>query len=136
AGVLFPAAIADAAAAGVSGKAIGGLRDLLDLMREAAEAPAAGVGSPHDAVLTRSGYLAELEAERSIEAAGRIENLQELVGSAREFDEQVERGDFGGLVAIGGVGIGESAEAGTDHPEGLARVQAFLEAISLVTDMD
>ena len=27
-----------------------------------------------------SGYLAELEEERSIEAQGRIENLQELAG--------------------------------------------------------
>jgi DNA helicase-2/ATP-dependent DNA helicase PcrA len=136
AGVPFPAAIADATAAGVTGKALGGLKALLDLMSEAADAAAGGVASALEAVLSGSGYLAELEAERSIEAAGRIENLQELVGSAREFDEQVERGDFGGLVAIGGVGIGESAEAGTDHPEGLARVQAFLEAISLVTDMD
>ncbi|HTL83818.1 MAG TPA: 3'-5' exonuclease, partial [Acidimicrobiia bacterium] len=136
AGVPFPAAIADAAAAGVSGKALGGLKDLLELMREAADAAAGGVGSALEAVLTRSGYLAELEAERSIEAAGRLENLQELIGSAREFDEQVDRGDFGGLVAIGGVGIGASAEEGADHPQGLARVQAFLEAISLVTDLD
>ena len=75
-----PPAIADAAAAGVSGKALGGLRDLLDLMSEAADAAAGGVGAALEAVLTRSGYLAELEAERSIEAAGRIENLQELVG--------------------------------------------------------
>ncbi|MDQ1479838.1 MAG: ATP-dependent helicase UvrD/PcrA, partial [Actinomycetota bacterium] len=136
AGVPFPAAIADAAAAGVSGKALGGLKDLLELMSEAADAAAGGVASALEAVLTRSGYLAELEAERSIEAAGRLENLQELVGSAREFDEQVDRGDFGGLVAIGGVGIGASAEEGADHPQGLARVQAFLEAISLVTDLD
>ncbi len=136
AGVPFPAAIADAAAAGVTGKALGGLKALLDLMSEAADAAAGGVASALEAVLTGSGYLAELEAERSIEAAGRIENLQELVGSAREFDEQVDRGDFGGLVAIGGVGIGASAAEGTDHPEGLARVQAFLEAISLVTDLD
>jgi len=136
AGVPFPAAIADATAAGVSGKALGGLKDLLELMSEAADAAAGGVASALESVLTRSGYLAELEAERSIEAAGRLENLQELVGSAREFDEQVDRGDFGGLVAIGGVGIGASAEEGGDHPEGLARVQAFLEAISLVTDLD
>jgi DNA helicase-2/ATP-dependent DNA helicase PcrA len=55
-----------------------------------------------------------------------------LIGSAREFDEQVERGDVVGLVAIGGVGVGEE----TAPPEGLARVQAFLEGISLVTDLD
>jgi DNA helicase-2/ATP-dependent DNA helicase PcrA len=35
--------------------------------------------------LDRSGYLAALEAERTIEAQGRIENLQELVGVAQEY---------------------------------------------------
>jgi DNA helicase-2/ATP-dependent DNA helicase PcrA len=37
-------------------------------------------------VLDRSGYLESLEAERTIEARGRIENLEELVGVAREYD--------------------------------------------------
>ncbi len=36
-------------------------------------------------VLQRSGYLEALEAERTIEAQGRIENLQELVGVAQEY---------------------------------------------------
>ena len=43
---------------------------------------------------TSSGYLAELEAEDTVESAGRIENLGELVGSAREFtvlDEFLEQ---------------------------------------------
>ena len=37
------------------------------------------------AALDGSGYLAEMEAENTVESAGRIENLGELVGSAREF---------------------------------------------------
>ncbi|HLY87005.1 MAG TPA: UvrD-helicase domain-containing protein [Gaiellaceae bacterium] len=41
-------------------------------------------------VLRRSGYLESLEAERTIEAQGRIENLQELVSVAREWREQAE----------------------------------------------
>jgi DNA helicase II / ATP-dependent DNA helicase PcrA len=36
--------------------------------------------------LDRSGYRAALEAERTIEAQGRIENLQELVGVAQEYE--------------------------------------------------
>src|SRR6266511_939184 len=40
--------------------------------------------------LERSGYLEALEAERTIEAQGRIENLQELVGVAREYQERAE----------------------------------------------
>jgi DNA helicase II / ATP-dependent DNA helicase PcrA len=39
-------------------------------------------------VLERSGYLESLEAERTVEAQGRIENLLELVGVAREYQEQ------------------------------------------------
>jgi ATP-dependent DNA helicase UvrD/PcrA len=38
-------------------------------------------------VLERSGYVESLEAERTIEAQGRIENLQELVSLAREWQE-------------------------------------------------
>jgi DNA helicase II / ATP-dependent DNA helicase PcrA len=38
-------------------------------------------------VLDGSGYLEALEAERTIEAQGRIENLQELIGVAREYQE-------------------------------------------------
>jgi DNA helicase II / ATP-dependent DNA helicase PcrA len=36
--------------------------------------------------LDRSSYRAALEAERTIEAQGRIENLQELVGVAQEYE--------------------------------------------------
>ena len=36
-------------------------------------------------VLERSGYMEALEAERTVEAQGRIENLQELVGVAQEY---------------------------------------------------
>ncbi len=136
AGIPFPAAIEQATAAGVTGKARGGLKELLSLMAETTAAASGGVASALETVLTRSGYLAELESERSIEAQGRIENLQELVGSARDFDDQVERGDFTGLVAIGGVGVGSGADDPSAAPAGLARVQAFLEAISLVTDLD
>jgi DNA helicase-2/ATP-dependent DNA helicase PcrA len=41
-----------------------------------------------EAVLERSGYMEALEAERTIEAQGRSENLQELVSVAREWREQ------------------------------------------------
>jgi len=43
-----------------------------------------------ETVLQRSGYMESLEAERTIEAQGRIENLQELVSVAREWREQAE----------------------------------------------
>jgi DNA helicase-2/ATP-dependent DNA helicase PcrA len=43
-----------------------------------------------EAVLERSGYRESLEAERTIEAQGRLENLEQLVVVAREWREQTE----------------------------------------------
>jgi DNA helicase-2/ATP-dependent DNA helicase PcrA len=40
--------------------------------------------------LEKSGYLESLEAERTVEAQGRIENLLELVGVTREYQERAE----------------------------------------------
>jgi DNA helicase-2/ATP-dependent DNA helicase PcrA len=141
AGLTFRDALIEAAAAGVTGRALGGIRDLVDLLDDIGrDLPELGVADVVEAVLERTGYIAELEAERSIEAQGRIENLQELVGVAREFDEQVDRGDLHGLTAIGGVGLGEPGASGTVEPgdvlRGVDRLQAFLEAVSLVTDLD
>src|SRR6266699_1452020 len=59
-------------------------------------------------VLDRSGYRIALEAERTIEAQGRLENLQELVGVAREYHA-------------------EAAEPSLSH---------FLQEISLYSDQD
>ena len=41
-------------------------------------------------VLTETGYLDALEAERTIEAQGRIENLEALMVAAREYDAATE----------------------------------------------
>ena len=138
AGIPFPAAIEKAADAGVTGTRARRAEGSPRADGRSAARPRPAASRPRSKkILSASGYLAELESERSIEAQGRIENLQELVGSTRDFDEQVERGDFTGLAAIGGVGVGARApNDAASHPEGLARVQAFLEAISLVTDMD
>jgi ATP-dependent DNA helicase UvrD/PcrA len=148
-GMTFRDALQRAAAAGVSGKALGGIRDLLDILAEVEGAAGAGVAPVVQAVLEDTGYLAELEAERSIEAEARLENLQELVGVCREFDDALEAGDVTGLAGIASGTGGSDDDAGTDAetfagadqeiaavPDGLDRVQAFLEAVSLVTDLD
>jgi DNA helicase-2/ATP-dependent DNA helicase PcrA len=44
------------------------------------------VGDLLEAVLSQTGYIEALEADRTIEAQGRIENLEQLVEGAREFD--------------------------------------------------
>ena len=48
------------------------------------------IGDLLDAILHETGYLDSLQAERTIEAQGRIENLEELVEVAREFDAGAE----------------------------------------------
>jgi ATP-dependent DNA helicase UvrD/PcrA len=134
-GMTFRDALEKAGAAGVSGKALGGIADLLDILAEVEGAADGGVTPVLQAVLEDTGYLAELEAERSIEAEARLENLQELVGVCREFDEALEDGDVTGLAGIASGSVDGDAQTPT-VPAGLDRVQAFLEAVSLVTDLD
>jgi superfamily I DNA/RNA helicase len=139
AGLTFRDALGEASAAGVSGKALGGIGELLELMEVFEYAAQSGVAATVESVLEETGYTAELESEGTIEAQGRIENLQELVGVCREFDEALDAGDLSGLPGIAGVGTADATDA-PDQPVGVPfavdRVQAFLEAISLVTDLD
>src|SRR5205085_10184489 len=60
---------------------------MLSLQSGALEFP---VSELVERTLERSGYIEALEAERTIEAQGRLENLQELVGVAREYQENAE----------------------------------------------
>jgi UvrD-like helicase C-terminal domain len=66
-------------------RAIEGFNDLLAGLRADADAGVA-VAEIAEAVLERSGYVAELEASSDLRDASRIENLKELVAMAREFD--------------------------------------------------
>ncbi|KAB2837371.1 AAA family ATPase, partial [bacterium] len=59
-------------------------------------------------LIERSGYLEELRAEDTLEAEGRIENLEELVNVVADY------------------------EAGTTEPS----LQGFLDQVSLVSDID
>ena len=54
---------------------------------------AAPIAELLEAVLAQSGYVEALEAERTIEAQGRIENLEQLVEVGREFDARRAEGD-------------------------------------------
>jgi DNA helicase-2/ATP-dependent DNA helicase PcrA len=73
-------------------KAVQRFRTLMEsLMAGALELP---VSELLERVLERSGYLESLEAERTVEAQGRIENLLELVGVAREYQESAETPDL------------------------------------------
>ena len=48
------------------------------------------MGELLEAVLSQTGYVEALEAERTIEAQGRIENLEQLVQVGREWDAATE----------------------------------------------
>ena len=93
-GVSFVEAVRHAHDAGLTGSAARGVESFVRLLDDLALRLDDGPGDLLQAALNDSGYLAELEAEGSVESAGRIENLGELVGSAREFtrlDEFLEQ---------------------------------------------
>ena len=89
-GISLYDALAEATEAGLSGKAqksCGEVRNLFEGWRVAArEVPPAEIIR---AVLEESGYRRELEAEKTIEAESRLENLEELINAAGEY-ERVE----------------------------------------------
>ncbi|HSH60529.1 MAG TPA: DNA helicase PcrA [Acidimicrobiales bacterium] len=88
-GIGFFEAMLDPERAGIGGKALGGIRDLLGLLDELRMLADGGVSPDKvvQVVLDRTGYAAELEAERTVESAGRLENVAELVGVAGEYQD-------------------------------------------------
>src|SRR5262245_24695089 len=76
--------------AGVSGKALRGIDEFLDLLADVDDLAMGSPGPLLTQLLERSGYLDHLEAERTIEAEGRLENLAELVGAAGEAETVAE----------------------------------------------
>jgi ATP-dependent DNA helicase UvrD/PcrA len=77
-------------------KAVHALRTLLVSLQSAAQE--VKVPELIEAVLERTGYLEALEAERTIEARGRIENLQELVGVGQEYLQQAQEPSLSGFL--------------------------------------
>jgi len=92
-GVGFFSALRAAAAAGVTGRALGGIAAFLDLLGDLGTLASRRPSEVITEVVGRTGYLAELEFEAAgvgparLEAEGRIENLAELCSVAEHFDE-------------------------------------------------
>ena len=84
-----PESVPGLAAAAV--KAVGRFMSVMERLRERVEG-GAGVGDLLAETLEETGYTEALQAERTIEAQGRLENLEELVGVAREYDATAEEG--------------------------------------------
>jgi DNA helicase II / ATP-dependent DNA helicase PcrA len=91
---VWEAAAAAEQIPGLGAAAVKSLTRFMSTMTELSELAHQGipVGDLLDAVLSRTGYLDALEAEalggaeKTIEAQGRLENLDQLVEVAREFD--------------------------------------------------
>ena len=94
-------------------KAVGRFYETVDLLRARVDA-GEPVAEVLQAVLSETGYLEALEAERTVEAEGRVEALEELVGVAAEFDQNREQ------------------EGESEVPP----VEEFLQQVSLVSDQD
>ncbi|HWW67224.1 MAG TPA: UvrD-helicase domain-containing protein [Solirubrobacterales bacterium] len=93
-------------------KAVGRFHETIEGLRDRAES--APVAELLEATLRETGYLDALAAERTVEAEGRAENLEELIGVAAEFDLNRER------------------EGDVEVPP----LEEFLQQISLYTDQD
>src|SRR5919197_3146548 len=103
-------AIEHSGSAGLTPAAACRVREFAQVMEDLrVEAAQSGPAALLEKVLADTGYLEVLKAERTFEAQGRVENLQELVGVAREFEERGQE------------------EASLD---------AFLQEISLFSDQD
>jgi DNA helicase-2/ATP-dependent DNA helicase PcrA len=85
-GVTFSEALRRAEEAGASGRAQRGIETFVGVIDAAADRVDEGPARVLEALLDGSGYVAELQAEHSVEAEGRLENLAELIGAASEFE--------------------------------------------------
>ncbi len=77
-------------------KAVSGLANLFDSLRSAAQE--LEVPELIQAIYDRTGMIDAFEAERTIEARGRIENLEAFVDGAREYEQTVEEPTLSGFL--------------------------------------
>jgi DNA helicase-2/ATP-dependent DNA helicase PcrA len=128
--------------------AVKALRRFMDTMVElrglsgvAAAAAGDGEASPRraggvsiadllEATLSQTGYVEALEAERTIEAQGRIENLEQLVEVGREFDAAAAEGEDTLAVFLQQIALVADADTRTDD-EGLITLMTLHNAKGL-----
>ncbi|MER6501647.1 DNA helicase PcrA [Streptomyces sp. NPDC001455] len=115
--ITFPQALRRVDEAyGMAARSANAVKRFNTLMEELRTVVESGVGPAVvlEAVLERTGYLAELQASTDPQDETRIENLQELASVALEFEQ--ERGEAG--------------------EEGAGTLAEFLERVALVADSD
>ena len=98
-----------------SASSIAGFNALMDDLREQA-ATGGPVAELVEAVLDRTGYQASLENSPDLQDATRVENLQEMVSVAREFDASVPDGTLENfLERVALVADADDIPDGEDH---------------------
>jgi DNA helicase-2/ATP-dependent DNA helicase PcrA len=105
----------------------------MEVLAERAEDPDVPVATLLQEVLAETGYLESLQNERTIEAQGRIENLEALVSGAAEYDgaDQAAEGNQPGLADfLQQVALVADADARTDD-EGLVTLMTLHNAKGL-----
>jgi DNA helicase II / ATP-dependent DNA helicase PcrA len=119
---IWEVAVAPEDVPGLGAAAIKAIRRFMGTMEILSERAESGtpIATVLNELLKETGYLDALEAERTIEAQGRIENLQELVNVAAEYD------------AAGSAGADPVGD-GAVEPGSLA---GFLQQLALVADAD
>jgi DNA helicase-2/ATP-dependent DNA helicase PcrA len=101
-------------------RGVAGFVQLVAQLRNSAQQ--GGPSEAMRAVLEDTGLLDAFAEDGNIEALGRVENLRELAGVVEEYEESMA----GGLVD----------DAEWDEMGGLARLEHFLETVSLVAETD
>lgn len=144
-------------APGIATRSLGAIAKFTTMLDELAELVAEGTGPADvlEAILTTSGYYAELQSSDDPQDESRLENLAELISVAAEFEASVEagaaaasefededaaEGDAATAPATvpGAVGEGldpEAALVAPDDPEASV-IDQFLEKVALVADAD
>ncbi len=79
-------------------RAMAGAAEVLPAVEDGQVAPRTAAGQASiaellEALLAQTGYVEALQADRTIEAQGRIENLEQLVEVGREFDNRAALGE-------------------------------------------
>ncbi len=103
----------NAVQAELSAKAAGELKKLYDLLASlSVQQETTAVGDIYDTLLVQTGYLPSLEAQTTVEAEGRIENLLEFKSVIAEKEKEAQ-----------------------EHGETLT-LESFMEGLTLISDID
>lgn len=146
-------------APGIATRSLGAIAKFTTMLDELGELLASGAGPAEvlEAILTKSGYYAELQGSDDPQDESRLENLAELISVAAEFEASVEAGEAAASEfededesAPGEPGAAKPGSAPTapgedldpeatllaaDDPEASV-IEQFLEKVALVADAD